>query len=302
MLKALIQTMRPRQWPKNAFVLAAVVFDRQLSLTNPEPLLRSLVGVILFCLLSSSVYIINDLVDIESDRNHPKKRLRPIPSGRLPIPTAIGFAVFLVLTTLLMAYLLSPSFFLVSAVYFVVNLAYSLWLKHVVLVDVLLIALGFVLRVGAGVTIIDVERFSPWLYVVMTLGALYIGFGKRRAELTLLTNEANTHRRVLDGYNLPLLDQLITIVSSSTILTYSLYTFSAPNLPKNHAMMLTIPFVLYGVFRYLYLIHVREEGGEPEEMLLTDRPLQIAIVLWGLSILVLFYILPHYYPEMLPGV
>jgi 4-hydroxybenzoate polyprenyltransferase len=300
MLKALIKTMRPRQWPKNAFVLAAVVFDRQLSLSNLEPMIRSLIGVLLFCLLSSSVYIINDLMDIESDRRHPKKRHRPIASGKLPVKAAIAFAVFLVLFTLIMAYLLSPGFFTIAAVYFVVNMAYSLWLKHVALVDVLIIALGFVLRVGAGVTIIDVERFSPWLYVVMTLGALYIGFGKRRAELALLTDDANAHRRVLAGYNLPLLDQLITIVSSSTILTYSLYTFSAPNLPQNHSMMLTIPFVLYGVFRYLYLIHVKKEGGEPEEMLLTDRPLQVTIFLWGLSILVLFYILPHYIPNMLP--
>jgi len=300
MLKALIKTMRPRQWPKNAFVLAAVVFDRQLSLSNPEPLIRSLLGVLLFTLLSSSVYIINDLMDIEADRVHPKKRNRPIASGKLPVPVAIGFAVFLVLFALSMAYLLSPDFLLILLTYFVFNLAYSLWLKHVALIDVLIIAVGFVLRVGGGVTIIDVERFSPWLYVVMTLGALYIGFGKRRAELTLLEKEANAHRRVLDGYNLPLLDQLITIVSSSTILTYSLYTFSAPNLPENHAMMLTIPFVLYGVFRYLYLIHVKHEGGEPEEMLLTDRPLQITIFLWGLSIMVIFYLLPHYIPTMLP--
>ena len=300
MLKALIKTMRPRQWPKNAFVLAAVVFDRQLSLSNPQPLIRSFLGVLLFCLLSSSVYIINDLMDIEADRNHPKKRNRPIASDKLPVPVAIGYATFLLLFTFSMAYLLSPAFFLVGVTYFVINLAYSLWLKHVPLVDVLLIALFFVLRVGAGVTLIQVERFSPWLYVVMTLGALYIGFGKRRAELTLLSGEANAHRRVLDGYNLPLLDQLITIVSSSTILTYSLYTFSAPNLPKNHAMMMTIPFVLYGVFRYLYLIQIKKEGGEPEEMLLTDRPLQITIFLWGLSILILFYILPHYIPNMLP--
>jgi 4-hydroxybenzoate polyprenyltransferase len=258
--------------------------------------------VLLFCFLSSSIYIINDLMDIEADRLHPKKRLRPIASGKLPIPVAVGEAVFLILVAFGGAWLLSRGFFLIALTYFVVNLAYSFRLKHVPLVDVLIIALGFVLRVGAGVTIITVERFSPWLYVVMTLGALYIGFGKRRAELTLMNegNGANSYRRVLAGYNLPLLDQLITIVSSSTVLTYSLYTFSAPNLPENHSMMLTIPFVLYGVFRYLFLIHVKHEGGEPEEMLLTDRPLQATILLWGLSILVIFYILPHYYPGVLP--
>lgn len=289
MLKALLKTMRLRQWTKNAFVLAAVVFDRQLSISNPTPLLRSLAAVLLFCLISSSVYIINDLLDIQADRQHPVKRNRPIASGKLPIPVAIVAAVVFVVTSLTLAYLLTPALAIIILLYFVMNLAYSKWLKHVPMLDVLIIAAGFVLRVGAGVVVINVERFSPWLYVVMTLGALYIGFGKRRAELTLLTDKANAHRRVLDGYNLPLLDHLITIVSSSTILTYSLYTFSAPNLPENHTMMLTIPFVLYGVFRYMYLIHVAGKGGEPEELLLTDRPLQIDIVLWIASVLVIFY-------------
>ena len=154
----------------------------------------------------------------------------------------------------------------------------------------LIVAAGFVLRVAAGVTLIVVERFSPWLYVVTTLFALYIGFGKRRAELTLLAENANDHRRVLDGYSIPFLDQLITIVSGTTIVAYSLYTFSAPNLPANHSMMLTIPFVLYGIFRYLYLIQIKQAGGAPEEILLADRPLQVIILLWALTILIIFYI------------
>lgn len=302
MLKALIKTMRPRQWTKNVFVLAAVVFDRQVKLSNPEPFTRSLAALFLFCLLSSSIYIINDLLDVEADRQHPIKRNRPIASGQLPVPVAVGAAVFLILLTLPLAYLLSPGFFAVSVAYFLVNLAYSNWLKHIPLIDVLVLASGFVLRVAAGVSIIHVQRFSPWLYVVTTLFALYIGFGKRRAELALLNNGAQSHRRVLEGYNVPLLDQLITIVSSSTVLTYSLYTFSAPGLPANHAMMLTIPFVLYGVFRYLWLIQVKQEGGAPEELLLTDRPLQVVIVLWVLAVFVIYYLLPHYYPEMLPDV
>ena len=300
MLKALIKTMRPRQWPKNAFILAAVIFDRQLSISNPEPLVRSLIGVILFCLLSSAVYIINDLSDIEADRMHPTKRFRPIPSGKLSVPVAIAAAAFLILFTLVSAAFLSMGFFTVSVIYFLMNIAYSNWLKHIPLVDVLILATGFVLRVGAGVTIIHVQQFSPWLYVVTTLLALYIGFGKRRAEITLLAGGANAHRKVLEGYNLSLLDQLITVVSSSTILAYSLYTFSAPNLPTDHSMMLTIPFVLYGVFRYLYLIHVKQEGGAPEELLLTDRPLQATILLYGLSILIIFYVLPHYNLSTLP--
>ena len=290
MLTALIKTMRPRQWTKNAFVFAAVVFDRQLSLHNPLPLFHSLIGFILFCLLSSSVYIFNDLIDVEADRKHPLKSKRPIASGRLPVSVALVTLGVLLAVTFPVAYLLSPNFLIISIAYFLVNVAYTLWLKHIPLIDVLIIALGFVLRVGAGVTLIQVQRFSPWLYVVTTLLALYIGFGKRRAELTLLNEDAQSHRRVLDGYNLPLLDQLITIVSSSTILTYSLYTFSAPNLPANHAMMLTIPFVLYGIFRYLYLIQIKHEGGAPEEILLADRPLQVTVLLWGLSILTIFYV------------
>jgi len=154
----------------------------------------------------------------------------------------------------------------------------------------MIIAAGFVLRVAGGVALVTVERFSPWLYVVTTLGALYIGFGKRRSELALLETEANNHRRVFDGYTIPLLDQLILIVSSTTIIAYSLYTFSAPNLPANHSMMLTIPFVLYGVFRYLYLIQVKQAGGAPEELLLSDRPLQATIILWGITILIIFYL------------
>jgi 4-hydroxybenzoate polyprenyltransferase len=288
MWKALIKTMRIRQWPKNGFILAALIFDRQL--THPIALARTLAGFILFCMLSSAVYIINDILDIQSDRQHPIKRNRPIASGRLPIPAAITAAVVMVSVTLVLAYFLSTSFLIISVSYFLINLAYSLWLKHVPLIDVLIIAAGFVLRVAAGVSLIVVERFSPWLYVVTTLFALYIGFGKRRAELNLLENDAASARRVLDGYNIPLLDQLITIVSSTTIITYSLYTFSAPNLPGNHSMMLTIPFVLYGVFRYLYLIQIKHEGGAPEELLLNDRPLQITILLFGLTVLAVLYL------------
>jgi 4-hydroxybenzoate polyprenyltransferase len=289
MLKALIQSMRLRQWPKNAFVLAALVFDRQLSLSHLTPLARSLAAMLLFCLVSSSVYLINDILDVQADRNHPVKKNRPIASGRLPIPVAVVAAALMVVFSIPVAYLLSPALGLILLGYFLLNLAYSNWLKHIPLIDVLVIAAGFVLRVGGGVVVISVQRFSPWLYVCTTLLALYIGFGKRRAELTLLNENANSHRRVLEGYNLPFLDQLITIVSSTTILAYSLYTFSAVNLPDNHTMMLTIPFVIYGIFRYLYLVQVKQEGGAPEEMLLTDRPLQIDIALWGLTILALFY-------------
>jgi len=288
MIKAIITTMRLKQWTKNLFIFAALVFDRQL--TNPEALLQTIFGFFLFSFLSSTVYIINDIADIEADRKHPRKMNRPIASGQLPVKVAAVVAMVIVVITLTLSYLLSPSFMLISLIYFITFLLYSFWLKHVPLIDVMIIAAGFVMRVAAGVSLIQVERFSPWLYVVTTLLALYIGFGKRRAELMLLDDDANSHRRVLDGYSIPFLDTLITIVSSTTIMAYSLYTFSAPNLPDNHAMMLTIPFVIYGIFRYLFLIQMQGEGGAPDELVLSDRPLQVTIAMYGLSVLIIFYL------------
>lgn len=280
--------MRPRQWTKNVFIFAALVFDKQLFIV--DSFLRTFAGVILFCLISSCVYILNDIVDVEADRKHPEKKNRPIPSGKLPIRIAWIVLIVLVIVTFLLAGLLSPAFEAVIISYFIINIAYSKWLKHIPILDVLIIATGFVLRVHAGVTLIQVERFSPWLYVLMTLLSLFLGFGKRRAELALLAHGAGSHRKVLEGYTLPLLDQYIMIVSGTTIVAYSLYTFSAPNLPENHSMMLTIPFVLYAIFRYLYLINVKHAGGTPEEILLSDRPFQISMALWGLAVLAVFYL------------
>ena len=280
--------MRPKQWVKNIVIFAALIFDRQL--TKVTSLLPTLAGFFLFCFITGAVYIINDLADLEADRKHPKKRFRPLAAGVLPVRVAQAAAIILLLLTFPLAYWLSREFAAIAAVYFLLNLAYSKWLKHIPLIDVLSIAAGFVLRVIAGVVLIEVERFSPWLYVVTTLGALYLGFGKRRAELALLAGDANAHRRVLNGYTLPFLDQLITIVSSTTIIAYSLYTFSAPNLPPNHTMMLTIPFVIYGIFRYLYLVQVEHKGGAPEDLAFTDHPLQLVILLWGLAVLIIFYL------------
>lgn len=288
MFTALLKTMRPRQWTKNGFVFFALIFDKQLF--QLEAFLRTLGGFALFCLVSSVVYLINDIADLEADRKHPEKKKRPLPSGKLPVRVAWAAAIGLTVLTLPLGWLLSPAFAGVLAAYLVLNLAYSKWLKHIPIVDVLVIAAGFVLRVHSGVTLIAVERFSPWLYVVTTLGSLYLGFGKRRAELSLLDQGAGSHRRVLEGYTIPLLDQYVTIVSAATILAYSLYTFSAPNLPENHSMMLTIPFVVYIIFRYLYLIQVTHEAGLPEEVLLKDAPIQAAIVLFGLTVLAVFYL------------
>jgi len=288
MLTALIKTMRPRQWTKNVFVFAALVFDKQL--LNADSFLRTLAGFALFCLISSSVYIFNDISDVEADRQHPEKKNRPIPSGKLPISVAWVAGIVLVIATFVTSYFLAPGFEAVVIMYFLLNMAYTKWLKHIPIVDVLVIAAGFVLRVHAGVTLISVERFSPWLYVVMTLLSLFLGFGKRRAEIALLAQGAGSHRKVLDGYTLPLLDQYIMIVSGTTIVSYSLYTFSAPNVPENHSMMLTIPFVVYAIFRYLYLVQVKHAGGAPEEILLSDRPFQIAMILWGAAVLAIFYL------------
>ena len=287
MLTALFKTMRPRQWTKNVFIFAALVFDKQLFVV--DSFLRTLAGFALFCLISSSVYIFNDLADVEADRQHPEKKNRPIASGKLSVSAAWAAGIVIVLITFVLAWLLSPGFELVIMTYFVINMAYSKWLKHIAILDVLIISLGFVLRVGAGVTLIAVERFSPWLYIVMFLLSLFLGFGKRRAELALLAHGAGSHRKVLDGYTLPLLDQYIMIVSGTTIVAYSLYTFSAPNVPENHSMMLTIPFMVYAIFRYLYLIEVKHAGGTPEEVLLSDRPFQASMLLWAITVIVIFY-------------
>jgi 4-hydroxybenzoate polyprenyltransferase len=286
---ALIKAMRPRQWMKNLIIYAPLVFDRQFNPDHLPDIARTTVGFIIFCLVSGVVYLTNDIADLEADRKHPDKRNRPIASGALPVKTATVAAILILVIVLPLAFWLSFNFFVVTLAYLFLHLAYSKWIKHIPLLDVMAIALGFVLRIAAGITLIHVSRFSPWLYVVTSLGALYIGFGKRRAELALLEDGANAHRKVLEGYTIPLLDQYITIVSATTIIAYSLYTFSAPNLPENHLMMLTVPFVLYGIFRYLYLIQVKHSGGAPEEVILSDKPLQATVILWGITVMALFY-------------
>jgi 4-hydroxybenzoate polyprenyltransferase len=288
MLKALIKTMRPRQWTKNGFVFFGLIFDKQLFML--EPFLRTLAGFFLFCLISSAVYLFNDIADVEADRNHPEKKFRPIASGKLPVRVAVIVALLLTFIAMPLGYLLSPIFALILSSYLIINLLYSRWLKHVSILDVLIVSSGFVLRVGAGVELITVERFSPWLYMITVLFSLYIGLGKRRAEMNLLAQGASAHRKVFEGYTLPLLDQYITIVSGMTIVAYSLYTFSAPNLPENHTMMLTIPFVVYGIFRYLQLIQTGHAAGSPDEVALKDRPLQITVLLWGLTVIAIFYL------------
>jgi 4-hydroxybenzoate polyprenyltransferase len=241
--------------------------------------------------MSSAVYIMNDLADIESDRQHPKKKLRPLPSGQLSVGVAQAAVVVFALGSAAAGFALAANFGWIVLSYLVMQVAYTFWLKHVVLLDVFIITTGFVLRIAAGVTVIEVQRFSPWLYVFGGFLALFMALGKRRHELVLLGENAQSHRAILNEYNLDLIDRMLGVVMTSAVVSYSLYTFLAEGLPDNHVMMLTIPFVLYSIFRYLYLIHIRNEGGAPEEILLRDRPLQVAMGLFGVVVFVALYVL-----------
>ncbi len=292
-ISAIIKTMRPKQWTKNIVVYAALIFDGKF--LEPDLFFKTTALFALFCLVSSSVYLLNDLVDIEKDRAHPLKRHRPLASGALKPSIAVITLVVLLAASLPAAWVLNPTAGLILGGYFVMNVAYSFWLKHMVILDVFTIAAGFVLRVAAGAAVVQVERFSPWLYVCITLVALIIALGKRRAELVALQADAGNHRAILDEYNLNFLDHLISLTTGATVVTYSLYTFSAQNLPENHLMMLTIPIVIYFLFRYLYLIHVQHLGGAPDELIFKDKPLFFSAVFWALAVVVILYF-SNYHP------
>ena len=286
-VRGLLRSMRLSQWTKNGIVFAALVFDGKLD--EPLALWRTTLVALCFCLVSSSVYLMNDLVDIEKDRQHPRKRLRPLPSGQLS-PMIAAIAAFVLAVVGVAASLwISPWVGAIMGVYLVQNVAYSFYLKNIVIVDVLVLSLGFLLRVIAGVVVVNVSNFSPWLYVCVTLLSLFLGFGKRRHEITLLAGDAANHRASLEQYNLPFLDQLIGLVTTSTLVSYTLYTFEAQTALAGGRMLLTVPFVFYFIARYLYLIHVRKLGGAPDELLLKDRPLLINSALWALTVVVLIY-------------
>lgn len=276
----LFRTARPKQWIKNGFVFAALVFAAKLS--HPDLVARSLAAFALFSALSSGIYFLNDAADAEADRRHPLKANRPIAAGRVSISLALRFAAVLIVASLVLSVLLDLRFGLVAGGYVVLNIAYTGYLKHEVLLDVFAIAAGFVLRAAGGAVVIHVS-ISPWLYLCTILISLFLGFAKRRHELILLEESAQTHRRNLGEYTAPLLDDLINIVAGATIIAYSLYTFFASTVPQNHAMMVTIPFVLYGIFRYLLLVHRTDVGGAPEEALLRDVPLLLDLALWALT-------------------
>lgn len=315
MFTLILQEMRPRQWSKNLFVFLPMLFTvrqywRPFTASMWEFLALSTGAFIVFCFASGFVYFVNDLVDVQKDRAHPVKRRRPIASGALPESVARLAAGVILLITLVGAVAMDmvsqmfpyPSgapifpfpyaFTVVTVTYLLLQVAYSFYLKNIVLIDVFCIAAGFVLRAVAGAAIIQVP-ISPWLYVLATLLSLFIGFAKRRNELVILEDNAKNHRAILQEYSAELLDQMIAVTLACTVIAYALYTFTAENLPKNRAMMLTIPFVLYGVFRYLYLIHIKNEGGSPEEALLRDRPLLLSVILWGAAVVLILYAFPR---------
>ena len=284
----LVRALRPKQWSKNLLLLGSFLFNinklyQPLTPAMWSYLAQALLGFVAFSALSSGVYLLNDLRDIEQDRLHPRKRHRPLASGAVSRPLASGVALLLMAGSVGGALWLRPAFAAVLAVYLILQVLYTLWWKHVVILDVFVIASGFVLRAVAGAVVIQ-SWISPWLYIVTFLGALFLGFCKRRHELVLLEGVAASHRKNLSEYSTQLLDQMIAVATASAIMAYSLYTFTADRLPRNHLMMLTIPHVLYGMFRYLYLTYRHDEGGSPEETLLRDGPLRIVIVLWMVTV------------------
>lgn len=273
-LYLLLLTMRPKQWIKNLLVFAGIIFAQRIF--TDGYLLKSFYAFLAFCLLSGSGYIINDLVDIEKDRAHPEKRNRPLASGRLNTSLAAAFLVVGLAASFGTAFWLSANFGIMAIIYFIITVSYSFKLKNIVIIDVLAIAMGFVIRAVAGAVVIGVN-ISPWLLVCTFLLALFLALAKRRQELVLLEDGASSYRKILDEYRPEMLDQMISVATSSTVMAYSLYTFTSVH---SVYLMATIPFVIYGIFRYQYLVHSKDLGDSPETALLKDPPLLINIVLW----------------------
>ncbi len=293
---ALLRSLRMRSWTKNLFVFAGILFANHWS--DPEAVGITALGALGFCLLSSSVYLINDIADRKRDINHPEKKERPIASGALPVPLAAGAATLLAACVMVASWILAPTYALVLSVYFVMQVSYSLKLKHVVILDVLIIATGFVLRAIAGVTLAmdtgytDVS-ISYWLIVCTFFLAVFLAFAKRRSEVIYLGKDAAGHREILDEYSIPLLDEMMGIATAASIIGYSIYTVSERTLELvSTRLWLTIPFVTYGVFRYLYLIHIKGHGGSPDKLLLSDKPLLINILLWIIAVAVALSLYP----------
>ncbi len=284
----IFSSMRIQQWIKNTFLFAALVFSGNLF--NPDDRILAVAAFFLFSFASSGIYIINDIADIEKDKLHPVKSKRPLSSGKLGLPAAVISAVVLCGAGIAGGFLLKTEFGTIVLLYVVMNVVYSFWFKKMVILDVMTIAAGFVLRVVAGAVVIQVP-ISEWLIICTVLLSLFLGFSKRRHELTVLEEDANIHRSVLQHYSPYFLDQMIGIVTASTVMSYTLYTISDGTVQKfgTRNLIYTLPFVLYGIFRYLYLIHKKEEGGNPTRLALTDTPLLVDMVLWIIASALIIY-------------
>lgn len=280
--------LRPRQWTKNLIVFAALVFGERL--LDPSAVVSATIAFAVFCLLSGVVYIVNDVRDVQADRLHPTKSRRPIAAGDLSPHSALAWGAVLAVVAVTAGFRLSSSFGLVGLTYVVLLVTYSVWLKHLVVLDVLTLAMGFVLRAWGGALAVDVGM-SHWLLLLTLLGALFLGLAKRRAEIVALADEARQHRPSLAEYSPYLLDQMISVVTASALIAYALYTIDTETVTRfgTDRLVWTVPFPLYGIFRYLYLVHRRDGGGDPSETLVTDRPLLVAGALWGASIIALVY-------------
>ncbi len=283
--------MRPQQWTKNLVIFAALIFSKHLFVL-PD-LLNTVGAFVLFCFVSGSLYIFNDISDIEKDKLHPRKRKRPIAAGELAVGTASTMAAIFLSVSMVLSFLLSPVFGANLAAYAVIVTSYTYFLKRVVILDVILIATGFVLRATSGAMLIRVD-FSPWLIICTFLLALFLAIAKRRNEILVLERQGtmSDHRRVLRDYSLPLIDQMTAVTSASTLIAYALYTFDERTVKVfgTSSLGFTIPFVIYGIFRYLYLVHQKEEGGSPEMVLLTDRGILLNVLLWIASACAIIYI------------
>lgn len=282
-IKLLFLQLRPKQWTKNLLVFAAVIFSFQ-KITTAD-IVHNIAAFFLFAFVSGCVYILNDYMDIEADKLHPEKKYRPMASGRLNPKLALSTGVVLLTGSLYVSYWLHPLFLLVLATYFTLNVLYSIKLKHIVILDIMIIAAGFVFRALAGGLVINVI-FTPWFLICTMLLALFLAIGKRRHELILLQEKKGSHRKVLEHYSTDMLDQMSSIVTAATIMSYSLFTFSSGHTIQ---LMWTIPFVIYGIFRYLYLIHIMRKGGKPEEVLLQDKGILTTVVLFGISVIMILY-------------
>jgi 4-hydroxybenzoate polyprenyltransferase len=286
----LFLSLRPSQWTKNLIIFAALGFSERLLLFDPRAIAYAVAAFIIFCALSGAVYLVNDVIDREADRRHPLKQHRPIAAGLVPVPAALTLAAILAAAALPAAFWLRPAFGVIGAVYLGLLALYSGPLKHIVIIDVLTIAVGFFLRAAAGAIVLGVT-ISHWLLILTILLALFLALSKRRHELVLLADTATSHRRILQEYSPYLLDQMIAVVTASTLVAYATYTVSSETVQKfgTSLLGLTLPFPLYGIFRYLYLVHQKEGGGNPTDMLLTDRPLLICVALWAAAVVFIIY-------------